>query len=499
MKPIRRSAAVVLALLAAACAPARPALAPVPVAASAVVRTHTPVAAALDSIFDDTLFANAHWGVLVKSMRTGETVYARNAGRMFVPASNMKIVTAAAALEALGPEYRYRTRVAAAGAVSGGVLRGDLVVLGSGDPSISEHMMGDLRTVFRAWADSLRAHGVTRVTGSVLGNDDVFDDVPYGRGWAWDDMDAPYSAEVGGLMMNEGFVTVRAEPAGGSTARVTVRPAAQGWVDVSGTVAVGAADSDATFRVVRADQGGGVTVSGSIPADTAFVEESIAIRNNTAFFAAALRQALVEAGIRVDGGAYDADQRSGAAPTHTVLFTHTSPPMAEILAAFMKPSQNQIGEVLLRTLGAELRGTGSARAGVAVVDSLARAWGMPPRLLAQADGSGLSRYNLVAPAFLVALLERESRSPHAQVFTASLPVAGRDGTLASRMRGTPAEGNLRAKTGTLSGVRALSGYVTTAAGEPMVFSILSNHHTVSSRDVDRVAEAAIMRLIGTAR
>ena len=134
-----------------------------------------------------------------------------------------------------------------------------------------------------------------------------------------------------------------------------------------------------------------------------------------------------------------------------------------------------------------------------MVDSLARAWGMPPRQLAQADGSGLSRYNLVAPAFLVALLERESRSPHAQVFAASLPVAGRDGTLASRMRGTPAEGNLRAKTGTLSGVRALSGYFTTAAGEPMVFSILMNHHTLSSRDVDRVAEAAIMRLIGAAR
>lgn len=495
--PIRRSAAVVLALLAAACAPAQPALAPVPAAGSTVVRTPTPkpIAVELDSIFNDTLFANAHWGVLVKSMRTGETVYAHNAGRMFVPASNMKIVTAAAALEALGPEYRYRTRVAAAGPVSGSVLRGDLVVLGSGDPSISEHMMGDVRTVFRAWADSLRTHGVTRVTGNVLGNDDVFDDVPYGRGWAWDDTDAPYSAEVGGLMMNEGFVTVRAEPAGGPTARVTVRPAAQGWVDVSGTVAVGAADSQATFRVIRADQGGGLTVSGSIPADTAFVEESIAIRNNTAFFAAALRHALVEAGIRVDGGAYDADQREGAPGTHTLLFTHTSPPMAEILAAFMKPSQNQIGEVLLKTLGAELRGMGSAGAGIAVVDSLARAWGMPPRLLAQADGSGLSRYNLVAPAFLVALLERESRSPHAQVFAASLPIAGRDGTLASRMRGTPAEGNLRAKTGTLSGVRSLSGYFTTAAGEPMVFSILMNHHTLSSRDVDRVAEAAIMRVI----
>jgi D-alanyl-D-alanine carboxypeptidase/D-alanyl-D-alanine-endopeptidase (penicillin-binding protein 4) len=499
MKPIRRTIPVVLAVLAAACASARPALAPVPTAGPTAVRTHTPIAAALDSIFDDTLFANAHWGVLVKSLRTGETVYARNAGRMFVPASNMKIVTAAAAVEALGPEYRYRTRVGAAGPVRNGVLNGDLVVAGGGDPSISQRMAGDVSTVFRAWADSLRARGVQRITGGVVGVDDVFDDVPYGRGWAWDDMDAPYSAEVGGLQLNEGFVTVRAEPGPGGTARVTVRPAAAGWVDVSGTVSVGAAGSETRLRVERAETSGGLTVSGSIAADTAFVEETVAIRNNTAFFAAALRQALVEAGIRVDGGAWDADQRQGVAPSPAVLFTHTSPPMSEILAAFMKPSQNQIGEILLKTLGAELRGMGSAGAGIAVVDSLARAWGMPPRQLQQADGSGLSRYNLVAPAFLVALLERESRSPNAQVFTASLPIAGRDGTLASRMRGTPAEGNLRAKTGTLSGVRALSGYFTTAAGEPLVFSILMNHHTLSSRDVDRVAEAAIMRLIGSAR
>jgi D-alanyl-D-alanine carboxypeptidase/D-alanyl-D-alanine-endopeptidase (penicillin-binding protein 4) len=180
-----------------------------------------------------------------------------------------------------------------------------------------------------------------------------------------------------------------------------------------------------------------------------------------------------------------------------VLFTHTSPPMTEIVAAFMKPSQNQIGEILLKTLGVELRGMGTAGAGIAVIDSLSRAWGMPRRLLSQADGSGLSRYNLVAPAYLVALLEREARSPHAQVFIASMPIAGRDGTLASRMRGTPAEGNLRAKTGTLSGVRALSGYFNTASGEAMVFSILSNHHTVGSRDVDRVAEAAIMRVIAS--
>jgi len=488
------SSALLLAF-AAACAPARAELSPAP----SVVVHGEPMVAALDSIFADTLFESAHWGVLVRSLETGETVYARNAGRMFVPASNMKLVTAAAALEVLGPDYRYRTRVAAAGPVRDGVLDGDLVVIGGGDPTISDRFHGDAATVLRAWADSLRAHGVTRITGSVVGNDDVFDDLALGRGWAWDDAPDSYSAEIGGLELNEGFLTVRVAPSPGGVS-VTVHPSAEGWVTVTNEVVLGAADSRANVTVRREDTGGGIRVSGSVPPATgAVVEEEVSVRDNTRFFAAALRQALTEAGIEVGGGSGDADALPAASAEPAVLFTHTSPPLREILAGFMKPSQNQIGEMLLKTLGREQRGMGTAAAGAAVVDSLMRAWQMPPRLLSQADGSGLSRYNLVAPALLVSLLEREARSPNAAVFHAALPVAGRDGTLETRMRGTPAEGTVHAKTGTLSGVRALSGYFTTAAGERMAFSMIVNSHTVTSRDADRVAEAALMRLISMDR
>jgi D-alanyl-D-alanine carboxypeptidase/D-alanyl-D-alanine-endopeptidase (penicillin-binding protein 4) len=494
-----RSAPVLLLALAAACAPAQPALSPAPAAVPAQAAATPTIAAALDSIFNDTLFASAHWGVLVRSLETGETVYARNAGRMFVPASNMKLVTAAAALEALGPEYRYRTQVAATGPVRNGELRGDLLVIGGGDPSISDRFHGDVGAFLRGWADSLRAHGVTRITGGVIGVDDVFDDVPLGRGWAWDDLQDSYSAEIGGLLLNEGFVTVRIAPAPGQrAAAVTTRPVSDEWVPVQGNVWM--ADTAGRVSARRGDSLSAVLVSGSIRADTTVLEEEVAVRNNTRFFASALRQALLEAGIAVGGPSSDADDLPAERIAgRTLLFTHTSPPMREILAGFMKPSQNQLGEMLIKTLGVELRGMGTWPAGLSAVDSLVRTWQMPPRLLSQADGSGLSRYNLVAPAFLVALLEREARSPNAAVFHAALPVAGRDGTLASRMRGTPAEGNVHAKTGTLSGVRALSGYFTTAAGERMVFSMISNHHTVTSRDVDRVAEAALMRLIAVDR
>jgi D-alanyl-D-alanine carboxypeptidase/D-alanyl-D-alanine-endopeptidase (penicillin-binding protein 4) len=470
--------------------------APAPVATAEAT-----IAAALDSIFNDTAFASAHWGVLVRSLESGRTLYARNAGRMFVPASNMKIVTASAALEVLGPEYRYVTRVAASGPVRNGVLHGDLVVIGSGDPTISDRFHGDVRTVFRAWADSLRAHGVRRITGGVVGNDDVFDDVPLGRGWAWDDAEDSYSAEIGGLELNEGFVTVRVAPAPGQrAATVTTDPVSDEWVPVVGNVWMGAAGTAPQVTVHRADSLSGVSVSGTLPPDTT-VEAEVSVRNNTRFFASVLRQALLEAGIAVGGQSLDADDdpARGRPESSTVLFTHTSPPLREILPGFLKPSQNQIGEILLKTLGHELRGMGSAGAGIAAIDSMAAAWGLPRRLLAQADGSGLSRYNLVAPEFLAALLERESRSPGFAILFDALPVAGREGTLATRMRGTPAEANVHAKTGTLSGVRSLSGYVTTAAGERMVFSMLVNHHTLSSRDADRVAEAALMRLIALDR
>ncbi|HEX8391451.1 MAG TPA: D-alanyl-D-alanine carboxypeptidase/D-alanyl-D-alanine-endopeptidase [Longimicrobium sp.] len=481
------------ALLAAAalgaCAPAL-ASGPAPVAA----HPRTAVAAAVDSIFNDTLFAPAQWGVLVRSAETGEAVYARNADKLFVPASNMKIVTAAAALETLGADYRYRTRVAATGPVRGGVLQGDLVVIGSGDPTISERFAGDVRTVFRSWADSLRARGITRITGSVVGDDDRFDDVPFGRGWAWDDLQDSYSAEIGALELNEGFVTVRVQPRAGAAPAVTLRPASSS-LPVTVTAITGPARSESTLQVTRAASGPGIVVSGAIAADTAFIEEEISLRNNTAHFTAVLRDALVESGIAVGGAAVDADDLSPAARRAAAdLFTHTSVPLRDILPGFMKPSQNQIGELLLKTMGAELRGAGTAQAGIAVVDSAARAWGLPRRLLAQADGSGLSRYNLVAPSFLVALLDHERRSPLSSVFYAALPVAGSDGTLRARMQGTPLQGNVHAKTGTLSGVRSLSGYFTTAAGEPMIFSMMVNNHTLSARDADRLAEAALLRL-----
>jgi serine-type D-Ala-D-Ala carboxypeptidase/endopeptidase (penicillin-binding protein 4) len=473
------------ALLASACS-APPSRGPVPAA--------DPLAAALDSIFADTAFARARWGVLIRSAGTGRDLYRRDAEKLFIPASNQKLVTAAVALEALGPDYRFATSIEAAGPIEGGVLRGDLVVRGSGDPSIST-AFGGAKAILRAWADSLRARGVTRVAGRLVGNDDALDDVPLGRGWAWDDLDAAYSAEVGALELNEGFVAVRARAgaAGGAPAIVWLDPPT-GYLPVENRATTVGAGTPSRLEAVRAANGPGIIVSGVVAADTPVVETAVAVRDNTRFFLHVLAETLREAGIALEGDGMDADSLSSAPAPDTPLFVHRSPPLSTVLPVFLKPSQNQIGELLLKTLGRELRGSGAATAGIVVVDSAVRAWGLPPDALRPADGSGLSRYDLVAPELLVGVLEHMERSPNAALFRESLPIAGQDGTLAARMRGTPLAGNLRAKTGTLTGVRSLSGYLTTARGERIVFSILANGHTRRAADVDRVVEAALLRV-----
>jgi len=211
----------------------------------------------------------------------------------------------------------------------------------------------------------------------------------------------------------------------------------------------------------------------------------------------ALRETLREAGIAVEGPAMTFEEWPQPVPLTrmALLFAHRSPPMSEILPKFLKPSQNQTGEILLRTLGREVRGQGTAAAGAVVVDSLLRARGVQTAQQLQiADGSGLSRYDLVTPEVLAGVLTFMTRSPYWNVWYDALPVAGQDGTLASRMRGTPAEGKVHAKTGTLNGVRSLSGYVTTAAGERLVFSTMVNNHMRSARDADRVIDAMVVRL-----
>ena len=502
------------------------------------VVTRASLRATIDSMMALPHFDNAHWGILIVDPERGDTLYSRNAGKLFMPASNMKIVTGSVALASLGPDYRYRTHFATSGTLHDGMIDGDLLVIGRGDPSLSDRMREDAMTPMREIADSLASRGIRRITGDVLAWGDAFADEIWGYGWSWDDFDAPYSAGVDELIFNEGFWRVRVYGGSRPGDEVTVRtPAASlPLVEVRAvTIDSVAAPGDSVrprtrVRLVRENDGSLVVTGRVLVGDSA--SATIAHRDPAGVYLAALKTALRERGIEVTGtiaeeaiteeaagrvALVSVDSLSVRDSTGTrriymfsasgetisqridTLFTVYSPPLSEILPALEKPSQNQIAEIFLKTLGLELTGVGTADSGRAVVERQLAAWGIDESGFAIRDGSGLSRHNYLAPETVVRILDRMRQHPSFEVFYHSLPIAGVDGTIESRMRGTPAEGNLRAKTGTIDKARALSGYVTTADGRTLIFSTLANNFTVPLREVDAVsntigAQLAALRL-----
>jgi len=454
----------------------------------------------IDSMVNAPEFRTALWGILIVDPEKHDTLYAHNAVKLFIPASNQKLVSSSVMLEQLGPEYRFRTTFAAHGTVANGTLNGDLAVIGRGDPTMSDRMLeGDAMTAMRAIADSLSQRGIRRITGNVVAVGDAFPGPVAGAGWPWDGLDGASFAGVDELLFNEGLsvLRVRAGTNVGDPAIVETRPA-RTFPNVRVTATTVARDTSATLGTGRAGRGGTGTRTSAYNdtlTSTVIVRGQIAIGDsatisfpqhdpNTAFIGA-LTEALGERGIAVDRQVTQWNQ----SPQVDSLFTVLSVPLKEIMPAIMKPSQNQIAEVFLRTLGLERAGVGTADSGRRVVERQFAAWQIPPDAFIVRDGSGLSRSDLISPEAIVSILEVMRHSPNFQVFYESLPIAGVDGTIRTRMRDTPAQGNLRAKTGTLSMVRSLSGYVRTPDGRLLEFSMLCNNWTTPQAAVDRVQDA----------
>jgi serine-type D-Ala-D-Ala carboxypeptidase/endopeptidase (penicillin-binding protein 4) len=389
----------------------------------------------IDSLTSQPQFRNAQWGVLVVNPRTGDTIYSKNAGKLFMPASNMKIITGAMALTLLGPDYTYRTTFLKSGDVRDSVLQGDLLVIGRGDPTVSDRMRGLATSVMDALADSLRAHGIARVAGKLARVGNAFPDSTHGYGWEADDLGEYYGAGVDELYFNEG------------TAPTTLGPLPD-------------------------------TVRDSLYSGPA--------KDPAKAYLDALHDAMTRRVIGLDSGVVDSIVP--APPRMDTLFTFVSPPMRDILPVMMKPSQNQIAEIFLKTIGLERGGMGTADSAVKIVAQQLVAWGVQPDGFLIFDGSGLSRHDLVTPETLVRVLDRVQSDTAFAVFYNAMPIAGVDGTLETRMKGTPAEGNVHAKTGSIGGARSLSGYVTTADGERLIFSLLANNFTTRSAEITSIGD-----------
>jgi D-alanyl-D-alanine carboxypeptidase/D-alanyl-D-alanine-endopeptidase (penicillin-binding protein 4) len=450
-----------------------------------------------DSLLDDPMFRSAHWGVLVVDPLSGDTLYSRNAGKLFMPASNQKILTGSTALALLGADFQFETRLMGAPAPVNGVLKGDLVVIGTGDPSFSDSLArGNAMNPMLALADALVSRGVRSIEGRLIRGADTFPDSSYGFGWGWDDFDFGYSAPVDELFFNEGYARVTVF--GGKTAgdSVVVRTAPSRTVPRLGRMDVRTATAPRSRVQWSGDVRGArplLDLRGEVrPGDSVTVE--VSLRHASAAWLDAFAEALAERGILLRGGV-EADAVADTSGMVT-LATRLSPPLRDILPRFEKPSQNQIGEILLKTLGRVRTGVGSADSGRRVVERQLVAWGADSAGFAVRDGSGLSRHDYITPETIVRVLDAMRTHADFKVFYDALPIGGVDGTIRNRMRGTPAEGNVHAKTGTVDKARALSGYVTTADGRLLIFSTLANNHVVPNREVERVQDALMAFLAG---
>ena len=470
------------------------------VATAQPTSTRSGLADRIDSVLDDSDFDDAYWGALVTDLETGAVLYERNAARRFIPASNMKLFTTAAVLDALGPDFRYETRLYADGDITNGTLRGGLVVRGSGDPTFGgRYTGGDLTLVFRQWADSLRAAGVRRVTGVVVGDDDVFDNVHLGEGWQWDDLVWYYGAEIAGLQFNEGTINVKVRGTSpGQPARIEVEPDFGYARLINQTTTTAGGDIHEGYRRDLGDND--FTITTTVPAGRV-EEEALAIVNPTEYFVSTMVGVFRQAGIQVDAEQVDVDEW-GRLPDYSALTriaSHQSPPLSAIVGETNTESNNLYAEHLLRTLGAYVyRGTdlptGSAWAGAAAAEPFLRRLGVDPESFRIADGSGLSALNRLTPVGIVAILRGMHEHPDRatrEAFYSSLAVGGYTGTLRSRYRSGDARGNVHAKTGYISGARTLSGYVTSARGHLLAFSLLCNNYSVSTSRVNRAQDQIV--------
>lgn len=450
--------------------------------------------AKIRSVMRDPRVTRAKSGAIVLDAGDGRELYKRYAWRGTTPASNTKIVTAVTAMHLLGPRYRFRTEVIRRGRVHGGTLSGDLYLKGYGDPTLRQ---SDLRRLARR----VRAAGIRTVTGDLGADASFFDNVRFNPGWNTAYAGAYYAAEVSGLTLapdadyNPGTVMINYGPgrAAGKPARISFRPAAaRSWLHVSNRVLTGRRGTAATFSAWRSYGSAVIKLRGRIPRGRSTGHLLITVARPDLYATAVFRAALTRAGVVVRGRTRAVTTPGGG---RTVIARDTSMPLSRLLVPFLKLSNNGHAEALTKAMGARSGRPGNWADGLACTRAYMRRLGVSMRHIRLRDGSGLTRANRLTARGVARVLYRVQREPWFPAFFAALPVAGDParmvgGSLRYRMTGTRAADNARAKTGSLTGVTALSGYVRGRDGRRYVFSVLSQYAGVSPRPVeDRFVEA----------
>ena len=482
----------------------------------------------ISAILNSPDLARGFWGIEVVSVQTGQTLYSLNADKLFTPASNTKLFTTAAVLALIGPDYKFRTTVETAGTLDRyGRLNGDLLLVGHGDPNLSgRELPYDLRTqrndrpiqALETLADALAQKGVKYVDGDIVADDSYFAFERYAEGWSQDDLVWADGAPVSALTVNDNVVFVNILPADrpGEKAFVSVTPYAD-YYRLDNRIITTPAGTGRKFFVNREPGSTVLTLWGNVPADDPGVNEALAIEDPAEFAAALFRQLLEKRGIVVYGkqrtkhtelATLSTFSVTAVAPsrggndTHSfksdpsiVLASYESKPMLEDVRVVNKVSQNLHAEILLRLLGRERGTAGTIEGGLEVLRGFLTQAGISPDQFLFYDGSGLSRQNLATPHSIVQLLRYASTQPWGASYRTTLPVSGLDGSLSDRLNAPRLKGRIFGKTGSLGGVKTLSGYATTDTGETVAFSILSNNSNLPPKrildTIDQIAQAIV--------
>ncbi|MBN1899960.1 D-alanyl-D-alanine carboxypeptidase/D-alanyl-D-alanine-endopeptidase [Candidatus Sumerlaeota bacterium] len=452
-------------------------------------------------ILDSNETQNAFWGVLIKKQGSSEPFFALNENKSLMTASNMKLYSTAPSFVLLGKDFRYETPIYHTGTIdASGTLHGNVIIVGSGDPSISGRYREGFQTeqFLDEWAQAFQNKGVRVIEGDIIGDDDYFEDEEVEGSWQLDNLSYWYSAPSSALSINDNLYQFYMHPgnAPGETAQIESQLGTS-YIQIQNDVITTSSKVRTYISYRRETEGNKLRVWGAIPLGASKERIRGCVYNATLFSAFLVKEALEKNGVIVKGGAVDIDdlrneEKERLRENLSLVHTHVSPPLSEILRIVNKPSQNYYADMLLKTIGRRFRGRGSFGGGEEVVKDFLKLAGAPEvENFTMADGSGLSRRNLVQPRHTIALLEFMARQPDFKEFYDSLPIAGVDGTLRSRMAKPPLKGNVHAKTGHIGNVCALSGYWDDLNGQRWIFSFMCNHFTCWASRADALIDRAL--------
>lgn len=453
------------------------------------VNPDLPVVQQIEYLVDNPSLDPATIGIYVEELGTGKVVYKKNEHKLLMPASNMKLVTTASALSLLGPDFQYKTEIYTDGKIENGVLKGNLVIKGSGDPVICGRWLdGKIDSIFVQWSEKLKELGINKIDGKIIGDNSLYTDDLTGYGWEKEDLVYYYGAGTSALSFNDNCIDLHISPADNIGEPVEIKQVpVDNYLEIVNQMITVPADSSYSSSYYRNFVDGKLYVRGQMPQGHETDIDWTPAPNPADFFIKALGQVMDQEDISFTDKKVCYEKQNYE--NMKLLFTHKSVPMKDIVHNINKISNNYYAETVQKTLCRDNEIT--TKKAIKAEKEFLASIGIDTDRMFIVDGSGLSRHNMVTVYQISTILKYMISSKNAEHYKSSLPVCGVDGTMKRRLKGSNAKGHVFAKTGYVGHVRALSGYVEAKNGKTYVFSIIANHYPVPTSQINNLQDQIV--------